>query len=104
MTTRSLRFLPLLSLVLTAALAGCAQPASAPAAPTTQAATGAATGVATAPRTEVRREALAQGLYELAHSARQNAVFVNHADPRIEREAGEGSHDDRSRKAHRDVE
>ena len=48
----------------------------APAAPTTQAATGAATGVATAPRTEVRREALAQGLYELAHSARQNAVFV----------------------------
>lgn len=55
---------------LAAMLAGCAQPgpaakAAAPAAPA---------AAAVAP--SVQRQALAQGLYELAYSARQNAVYV----------------------------
>lgn len=56
----------LLGLALAAALAGCAQPASTPAAPTAAASQGAA----------VQRQPVAPGLYEIAYSARQDAVFV----------------------------
>ena len=72
-------------LVLAATLAGCAQqavaPAAAPAATTTTttaptAASTAAPATPTTARPEVRRQALAKGLYELAYSPRQNAVFV----------------------------
>lgn len=61
---------PLALLVLAAALAGCAQQSVAPAAAPT-----AATKTAPA-QPEVRRQELARGLYELAYSPRQNAVFV----------------------------
>ena len=66
---KSSKSLSLLSLALAAALAGCAQQASAPMAADTAKAT-------IARPAEVQRQALAQGLYELAYSARQNAVFV----------------------------
>ena len=69
-----------LALALAAALAGCAQQASAPAA------TGAAAAAqpATKQAGEIRRQALAQGLYEIAYSARQDAVFVASAGGRGE--------------------
>ena len=64
----------LLSLALAAALAGCAQQATAPA----------ASVAAAAPKVagEVQRQALAQGLYEIAYSAKQDAVFVASAGGR----------------------
>ena len=69
-----------LALALAAALAGCAQQATAPAA------TGAAAAAqpATKQAGEIRRQALAQGLYEIAYSARQDAVFVASAGGRGE--------------------
>ena len=81
MSMKSLKSLSLLSLAVTTALAGCAQQVSAPATPATPAAQAAAPAAPAAratmaPSAEVRREALAQGLYELAYSARQDAVFV----------------------------
>ena len=73
-----LKSLSLLTLALAAALAGCAQQTSAPAAGAPKAATG-------QPQTaQVKRQALAQGLYELAYSARQQAVFVASAGGRGE--------------------
>jgi DNA-binding beta-propeller fold protein YncE len=56
----------LLAIALAAALAGCAQQASAPS----------AAAAATAKQATAQRQALAKGLYELAYSPRQNAVFV----------------------------
>ena len=69
-----------LALALAAALAGCAQQATAPAA------TGAAAASQPAAKQagEIRRQALAQGLYEIAYSARQDAVFVASAGGRGE--------------------
>ncbi|MFT4103350.1 MAG: YncE family protein [Burkholderiaceae bacterium] len=63
------KFLSLLPLAVAAALTGCAQQTSVPAAAGTAKA-------AVAQPAEVKRQALAQGLYELAYSARQDAVFV----------------------------
>ena len=63
----------LLTLTLAAALAGCAQPPATSGNAVNNATSGAA---ATAQATEVQRKALAQGLYELAYSPRQNAVFA----------------------------
>lgn len=57
----------LVACALAAVLAGCAQPG--PAAQT-------AAPASTAAMPTVQRQALAQGLYELAYSARQNAVYV----------------------------
>ena len=63
----------LLTLTLAAALAGCAQP---PATSGNAANNATNAAAATAQATEVQRKALAQGLYELTYSARQNAVFA----------------------------
>ncbi len=67
----------LLPVALAAALAGCAQQASAPAA-------GSAPQAAASQKAEVKRQALAQGLYEIAYSAKQDAVFVASAGGRGE--------------------
>ena len=61
----------LLPLALAAALAGCAQQ------PTASTGAAAATPAVTAKTAaQVQRQALAKGLYELAYSPRQNALFV----------------------------
>ena len=60
----------LLPLALAAALAGCAQQPTA----TNPSATPAAAAAKTT--AQVQRQALAKGLYELAYSPRQNALFV----------------------------
>ena len=67
----------LLPLALAAALAGCAQQASAPAAAS-------APKAAASQAAAVSRQALAQGLYEIVYSAKQDAVFVTSAGGRGE--------------------
>lgn len=63
-----------LCLAIAAALAGCAQQGS------TQAKGASAAPAAAGPQqVQVQRQALAQGLYEIAYSPRQNAVFVTSA-------------------------
>ena len=58
----------LLPLALAAALAGCAQQAATP--------TAAGAPQAASKSAQVQRQAVAQGLYEIAYSAKQDAVFV----------------------------
>ena len=73
-----LRISSLLPIALAAALAGCAQQAATPMA------NNAAATKAAARTAEVKRQELAQGLYEIAFSAKQDAVFVASAGGRGE--------------------
>ncbi|MFA5490971.1 MAG: YncE family protein [Candidimonas sp.] len=63
----------ILALALAGVLAGCAQ---SPSSSAMQSARAGAGSVAATQQARVQRQALAQGLYEVAFSARQNAVFV----------------------------
>lgn len=60
-----------LALALAGVLVGCAQPPSSNMAQSAQSGS-----AASAAQSQIRRQAVAQGLYELAFSARQNAVFA----------------------------